>query len=105
MSITENAPELSRALANAAGHPVPAPHLTAAVTLWLTVAGLAVLCCLVYRISLWLHPFTMCRRCGGSGHVTGFLPWSRAFCYRCGGRGLVPRVGTHITGLRERRPR
>ena len=32
------------------------------------------LVCLVHRVSLWLHPFTLCRRCGGTGITAGFLP-------------------------------
>ena len=54
----------------------------------------------MYRVSLWLHPFTLCRRCGGSGITAGFLPWSRAFCRKCDGRGLVPRLGTMTALLR-----
>jgi len=59
----------------------------------------------VYRVSLWLHPFTTCRRCGGSGITAGFLPWTRAFCRKCDGRGLVPRLGTMTADLRGRYPR
>ena len=73
--------------------------------LWLAVIGLAAAWFAVYRVSLWLHPFTMCRRCGGSGITRGFLPWSRAFCRKCDGRGLVPRLGTMTAGLRGRYPR
>jgi hypothetical protein len=73
------------------------------MTLALIVIGLLVLWCVVYRVSLWLHPFTMCRRCGGTGKVSGFLSWTRAFCGKCDGRGLVPRLGTHLLDLKGRK--
>jgi hypothetical protein len=99
------APDISLALAGAAGpHPLGA-HLPGQAVLWLAVTGLAAACWLTYRVSLWLHPFAMCRRCGGSGVITGFLPWSRAFCYSCNGYGMVPRLGTRVASLRERLPR
>ena len=97
------APELPLGLAQAAARNAGA-HVPGAAGLGAAVL-LAAGCYLVYRVSLWLHPFRMCRRCGGSGIVTGFLPWSRAFCYKCNGRGLVPRLGTKATDLRGRQPR
>jgi hypothetical protein len=99
------APELSLALARAAGQHALAVHVPSRAGLWLAVTGLAAACWLVYRVSLWLHPFAMCRRCGGTGVIAGFLPRSRAFCYKCDGRGLVPRLGTRAVGLRARLPR
>jgi len=88
------------ALASAASR-----HASGHAALWLAVIGLAAAWFAVYRVSLWLHPFTMCRRCGGSGITRGFLPWSRAFCRKCHGRGLVPRLGTMTADLRGRYPR
>ena len=98
------APDLSLALARAAGQ-APAVHAPGGVGAGLVLAGLAVAGWLVYRVSLWLHPFTLCRRCGGSGITAGFLPWTRAFCRKCDGRGLVPRLGTMTAGLWGRYPR
>jgi hypothetical protein len=88
------------ALASAASR-----HASGHAALWLAVIGLAAAWFAVYRVSLWLHPFAMCRRCGGSGITRGFLPWSRAFCRKCDGRGLVPRLGTMTADLRGRYPR
>ena len=98
-------PEHGLALASAASRHAPAAHAPGPVVLWLAVIGLAAAWLLVYRVSLWLHPFTMCRRCGGSGITRGFLPWSRAFCRKCDGRGLVPRLGTMTADLWGRYPR
>jgi hypothetical protein len=98
--VTANvAPHHCLALAHAASRHAPAAHTLGRPALWLAVIGLAAACVAVYRVSLWLHPFTMCRRCGGSGIITGFLPWSKAFCRKCNGRGLVPRLGTMAAGL------
>ncbi len=99
------APEPSLALARAASRHALAAQTLGRPVLWLGVIGLAAAWFVVYRVSLWLHPFTMCRRCGGSGITRGFLPWSRAFCRKCDGRGLVPRLGTMTTGLWGRYPR
>ena len=93
------------ALAQAASRHAPAAHILGRLALWLAVTGLAAAWFVVYRVSLWLHPFTLCRRCGGSGITAGFLPWSRAFCRKCDGRGLVPRLGTMTAGLWGRYPR
>ena len=93
------------ALAQAASRHAPAAHILSRPALWLAVTGLAAAWFVLYRVSLWLHPFTLCRRCGGSGITAGFFPWSRAFCRRCDGRGLVPRLGTMTAGLWGRYPR
>jgi hypothetical protein len=98
MLTATNAPALSQALQHAAAH--PAAHLPGGALPALIV--LAAGGWLAYRLSLALHPFRMCRRCGGSGIVPGFLPWSRGFCGQCGGRGLVPRLGTAVAGTRGR---
>jgi hypothetical protein len=104
MVTAKTAPGLSLALHHAAGH-APAVHAPGGAVLLLAVIVLAAGGWLLYRVSLWLHPFRMCRRCGGSGIVSGFLPWSKSFCGHCGGRGLVPRLGTTVGGLRGRHPR
>ena len=98
-------PEHGLALASAASRHAPAAHAPGPVVIWLAVIGLAAACWLAYRISLWLHPFTLCRRCAGSGITAGFLPWSRTFCRRCDGRGLVPRLGTIAGDVWGRYPR
>ena len=95
------APDLSLALAHAAPH-THAAHLPGGVMLVLALIVLAPAAWLVYRVSLWLHPFTMCRRCAGTGITAGFVPWSRSFCRRFDGRGLVPRFGVKAAGLRGR---
>jgi hypothetical protein len=99
------APEHCLALARAASQHASAAHTAGPAVPWLAVIGLAAACLAAYRISLWLHPFTLCRRCGGTGITAGFFPWSRAFCRKCGGRGLVPRLGTMTAGLWGRYPR
>lgn len=104
MITDKNAPELSLALQHGAGH-AAAAHAPGGAVLLLALFVLAAGGWLAYRVSLALHPFRMCRRCGGSGIVSGFLPWSKGFCGHCGGRGLVPRLGTTVGGLRGRYPR
>jgi hypothetical protein len=99
------AAEQGQALARTASRHALAAHALDRPVLWLAVIGLGLAWLAVYRVSLWLHPFTMCRRCGGSGITRGFLPWSRAFCRKCDGRGLVPRLGTVTAGMWERYPR
>lgn len=105
MVTAKPASEHCLALASAASRHAPAAHALGPAALWLAVTGLAVACFLAYRVSLWLHPFTLCRRCGGSGISAGFFPWSRTFCRKCHGRGLVPRLGTMTAGLWGRYPR
>jgi hypothetical protein len=100
MVTEKNAPELSLALQHAA-----APHAPGGAVLLLALFVLAGGGWLAYRVSLALHPFRMCRRCGGSGIVSGFLPWSKGFCGHCDGRGLVPRLGTTLGAARGRYPR
>jgi hypothetical protein len=57
----------------------------------------AVIFLFAYRYSLWRRPFAICRKCDGSGRVTGMIFfWGRDFCGRCGGYGIVPRLGTRI---------
>ena len=99
------APQHRLALAQAASRHAAAVHAPGHATHWLAVIALAAACIAVYRVSLWLHPFAMCRRCGGTGITSGFLPWTRAFCYKCHGRGLVPRFGTKAADAWGRRPR
>jgi len=103
MVTAHSVPELSRALGHAAGHPAAhVPGVPGGAPFLLALAVLAAGGWLAYRVSLALHPFRMCRRCGGSGIVAGFWPWSKGFCGRCGGRGLVPRLGTAVAGTRGR---
>jgi hypothetical protein len=66
-------PEHGLALASAASRHAPAAHAPGPVVIWLAVIGFAAACWLAYRVSLWLHPFTLCRRCAGSGRV-GTVP-------------------------------
>jgi hypothetical protein len=69
----------------------------------LVIAAVVVVVVIGYRVSLWLHPLTTCRRCGGSGKTPGCLG-GRSFCARCGGDGLVPRLGARAL-VRMRRSR
>ena len=64
-SVLNRTPFLAVALAPAVGQ-APAVHAPGGVGAGLVLAGLAVAGWLVYRVSLWLHPFAMCRRCGGA---------------------------------------
>jgi hypothetical protein len=76
------------------------PRDTAILFLIFTAAGLV--CLLLYRISLALHPSTICRHCGGTGTVGGLVfRWARSTCPVCAGTRLVPRLGTHFTGGRR----
>ena len=66
------------------------------------VTALAVLLALVlwvggYLISLRVHPYTRCRRCGGDGKHHGRL-YPRAFraCPGCRGTGRRPRLGVRL---------
>jgi len=92
MATANGATGLSQALA----------HLPGSANLALIALALGLL--FLYRISLWLHPMRMCRRCGGSGHVSGWFPGSVAFCRSCD-RGLVPRFGTRLLDMRARSSR
>ena len=67
---------------------------------------MVVLLAIAYLISLWLHPHTMCRRCGGTGKVGGGLmfAYARGFCHKCGATGLVPRFGTLLFDRRGNQP-
>jgi hypothetical protein len=67
------APEHCLALARAASQHASAAHTAGHAVPWLAVIGLAATCLAAYRISLWLHPFTLCRRCGGTGITAGFF--------------------------------
>lgn len=63
----------------------------------IAVVGFGALLLVGYRISLYLHPHVLCRRCDGTGKVSGALFfWSRSFCMKCGGTGLSPRLGTRV---------
>ena len=108
MPATKGATGLSLALARTASRVHAGPHVPGKVTLALIVIGLLVLWYVVYRVSLWIRPFRMCRRCGGSGKVFGFFGFlgsTGAFCGKCNGRGLVPRLGTHLLDLKGQRVR
>jgi hypothetical protein len=73
------------------------PHLAPHTVVFLIVGAAVVLYLAAYRISLWLHPYRLCRRCGGSGKLGGgLLSWGWSYCGRCGSRGLVPRLGTVV---------
>ena len=54
-------------------------------------AGLGVV---AWLISLALHPFKVCRACGGSGrHQGAMFPWSHRQCAVCGGQTRHRRFG------------
>jgi hypothetical protein len=66
----------------------------------LVLAGVVVVIAIAYRVSLFLKPFTRCRRCGGSGKARGFLG-GVGYCGHCRD-GLVPRLGTVVLQSRRR---
>jgi hypothetical protein len=100
MAPTKSTPGLSLAPAKASALHALAAHLPGAVMLGLVIIGLVVIAGLGYRVSLWLHPCRLCRHCGGSGRVRGFLPWSWSVCGWCD-HGLVPRFGAHLVTMRR----
>jgi hypothetical protein len=96
---------LSVAAAKTAGGSPSGMHMPGSAESLLILIALAAAVGLAYRVSLWLHPFVMCRHCGGNGTTAGFWPWSRGVCPRCNGTRVVPRLGTHLLGLHARRSR
>ena len=58
----------------------------------LVVVGVGAGAVLLWRLSLVLGPEKVCWRCGGDGHVGGFLG-GRKECTRCGGKGRRLRIG------------
>lgn len=50
-----------------------------------------------YLVSLWLHPYTRCRACGGSSrHVGAVFGYGFRPCRRCKGKGRKVRLGCHL---------
>jgi tRNA(Ile2) C34 agmatinyltransferase TiaS len=49
----------------------------------------------VYLISLGVHPWWSCPRCGGS-EVSQGRGRSHGRCLRCRGRGRYPRIGVRV---------
>jgi hypothetical protein len=83
----------------------PAGGLTPS-EIFIAVVGFGAVLLVGYRWSLWKRPHVTCRRCNGTGRVSGTLFfWSRAFCMRCGGTGLYPRLGTLLLDALARRQR
>lgn len=60
----------------------------------------AVVCAVIYRVSLALWPYTACRRCSGEGTNSGSNRKRWGNCRRCGGSGRRERLGTRL--LRRR---
>jgi hypothetical protein len=59
--------------------------------------GLAIAWAVCYRISLYLHPFTKCKTCGGSGRRRGtFYSYASRACATCGGSSRVLRLGVRL---------
>jgi len=96
MPSAKGTPGLSVRLAKAAGSQLPVPHLDFSLILGLFLLGTVVV--IAYVVSLYLHPHVMCRRCGGTGKVSGgfVFTYARSFCLKCGATGLVPRLGTRL---------
>ena len=65
--------------------------------LWLILAAAAALAAAVYLVSLRVHPWAPCRRCGGGGKSRDRI-WREAHgsCRSCGGRGRHPRLGVRV---------
>lgn len=57
----------------------------------------ALLGAVAYWFSLHLHPFSQCRKCGGTGrHKAAMFPWSNRSCIACGGRARHRRWGVQF---------
>lgn len=62
------------------------------ITLLLLVIAAAV----IWMVSLYVYPFRVCRRCGGTGHKRGST-WRRlGLCPRCTGTGRSQRLGSRF---------
>jgi DnaJ-class molecular chaperone len=67
----------------------------------LTILAAVIAVGILYRISLALWPFTVCRRCGGSGNNAGSNRKRWGNCRRCGGSGQRERLGTKLLARRR----
>ena len=68
----------------------------------LAIAGAVLV--LGYIGSLFLHPYTNCDACKGSGrHYGAVFTWGRRQCHRCAGSGRKQRLGAKIIGRGEPR--
>jgi hypothetical protein len=51
----------------------------------------------LYLISLRLHPWRNCRKCGGAGkHRGAMFSYAHRSCTRCGGNGRRARLGVRV---------
>ncbi|TDC41112.1 hypothetical protein E1281_37695, partial [Actinomadura sp. KC345] len=57
--------------------------------LLLTMTGLA-----LWAVSVYVHPFRPCRRCGGAGRKPGSTRRRFGPCNRCSGTGRTQRIGS-----------
>jgi len=56
--------------------------------------GIVLLFFVGYYVSLILHPYARCRRCGGKPRKQGgIFTYSHRVCPRCAGTGQEPRLG------------
>lgn len=80
----------------------PHVHVPSTTTVVLSTLGLLVLLAVAYAVSIRLHPYRPCRRCGESGKHRGtvFRSSFRA-CYRCGGTGRELRPFARDSDRRE----
>jgi DnaJ-class molecular chaperone len=68
---------------------------------WARLLGLAFTAAVGYRVSLWIWPYTYCRKCGGSGRNSGSNRRRFGACPRCGGSGRKERFGVRLFVRRD----
>ncbi len=57
-----------------------------------------------YVLSLFLHPYVKCDRCGGLGRHSGALfGYASRPCHKCSGLGQKQRLGAAVIGRGRRR--
>lgn len=69
----------------------------------LAFTALALLGVMLYAFDLRRRPFTRCRRCGGTGRVTGSTSKRWGPCPKCTGQPPRKRIGAQLVrpGLRK----
>jgi DnaJ-class molecular chaperone len=65
---------------------------------------LVVIAVAAYVLSLFLHPYAKCDRCGGLGRHSGALfTYANRPCHKCSGLGQKQRFGAALIGRGKRR--
>ena len=64
-------------------------------------ANILILLTVSYLASIYLHPYTSCGPCHGSGQHSGSVfTYSSRACERCDGSGRRIRIGARVLGRR-----